>query len=125
MGGKRLFEIREDDVLFNIIFAWEGAVAVATPADNGRFGSHRFLTCVPDTSRVTSNLLRYYPLTPEGMKAIGEASPGGAGRNRTLSVKGLNAIEVPLPSLDVQQWFDTLRRKPLPPRRSGPKPARN
>src|SRR5260221_1482662 len=42
-----LFTIEPGDLLFNIVFAWEGAVAVARQQDKGRFGSHRFLTCVP------------------------------------------------------------------------------
>ena len=111
VGTKRLFRIEKDDLLFNIIFAWEGAVAVAQPKDHGRVGSHRFLTCVPDPDRVTATFLRYFFLTPEGILKLGEASPGGAGRNRTLGLKALEAIKVPVPSLEKQQWFDRLQRK--------------
>src|SRR5712692_10620811 len=32
LGTKRIFSIEEGDLLFNIVFAWEGAVAVAKPA---------------------------------------------------------------------------------------------
>jgi type I restriction enzyme S subunit len=39
VGTKRLFEVHAGDLLFNIVFAWEGAVAVAQPSDHGRFGS--------------------------------------------------------------------------------------
>jgi type I restriction enzyme S subunit len=113
VGDKRLFEICEGDLLFNIVFAWEGAVAVAGAADHGRVGSHRFLTCVPDPLRTTSSFLRFYFLTPEGMQRLGSASPGGAGRNRTLGLKGLEAISVPVPSLDAVRWFDELRQKAI------------
>ena len=111
VGTKRLFTIEKDDLLFNIVFAWEGAVAVAKPEDHGRVGSHRFLTCVPDPARATATFLRYFFLTPEGILKLGEASPGGAGRNRTLGLKALEAITVPVPSLDNQQWFDRLQTK--------------
>ncbi|MBL6938118.1 MAG: restriction endonuclease subunit S [Alphaproteobacteria bacterium] len=111
VGSKRLFEIHEGDLLFNIVFAWEGAVAVASAADHGRLGSHRFLTCVPDPRRATSNFLLYYFLTLEGTERLGAASPGGAGRNRTLGLKGLESIVVPAPSLDAQLWFDELQQK--------------
>jgi type I restriction enzyme, S subunit len=111
LGSKRLFKIASGDLLFNIVFAWEGAIAIASDDDHGRFGSHRFLTCVADTSRTTSTFLRFYFLTDEGMRRIGEASPGGAGRNRTLGLKGLEAIQVPVPSLDAQLWFDELQAK--------------
>ena len=111
VGNKRLFKIHEGDLLFNIVFAWEGAVALASAADHGRLGSHRFLTCVPDPRRATSKFLFYYFLTPEGMQRLGAASPGGAGRNRTLGLKGLESIMVPAPSLDAQVWFDELQQK--------------
>ena len=111
VGNKRLFEIHEGDLLFNIVFAWEGAIALASAADHGRVGSHRFLTCVPDPRRATAHFLLYYFLTPEETQRLGAASPGGAGRNRTLGLKGLESIIVPAPSLDAQRWFDELQQK--------------
>jgi type I restriction enzyme S subunit len=111
VGSKRLFEIHAEDLLFNIVFAWEGAVAVAHSVDHGRFGSHRFLTCVPRPEMTTSEFLRFYFLTPEGLEKLGRASPGGAGRNRTLGLKPLEHIEVPVPSIDQQLWFDRLQAK--------------
>jgi type I restriction enzyme S subunit len=111
VGTKRLFEIHENDLIFNIVFAWEGAVAVAVAEDHGRVGSHRFLACVPDKHRTTAQFLRHYFLSPDGLKQLGEASPGGAGRNRTLGLKALEAIMVPCPSLDAQHWFDRLQAK--------------
>ena len=113
VGTKRLYLIQEGDLLFNIVFAWEGAVAVAQPEDAGRVGSHRFLTCVPDWNIVTSWFLHFYFLTPEGLDQLGEASPGGAGRNRTLGLKKLNAIRVPIPNIERQRWFDRVRRLAL------------
>ncbi len=98
-------------MLFNIVFAWEGAVAIAQPKDDGRVGSHRFLTCVPDKDRATADFLRFYFLTPEGLQKLGDASPGGAGRNRTLGLKKLDAITVPVPPIDRQRWFDRLQRQ--------------
>ena len=109
VGSKRLFLVREGDLLFNIVFAWEGAVAVARAEDAGRVGSHRFLTCVPDTRIATSSFLHFYFLTQEGLDQLSEASPGGAGRNRTLGLKKLDAIRVPIPSIDRQRWFDRLQ----------------
>lgn len=111
VGEKRLFEVHEGDIVFNIVFAWEGAVAIATPLDHGRVGSHRFLTCIPDPKRATPEFLRFYFLTSEGLHQLGVASPGGAGRNRTLGLKALEQIRVPAPSLDTQVWFDSLQRK--------------
>ena len=109
VGSKKLFRIRTGDLLFNIVFAWEGAVAIAQPEDDGRVGSHRFLTCVPDSATATPDFLRFYFLTPEGLSKLGDASPGGAGRNRTLGLKKLDAITVPAPLLNRQRWFDRLQ----------------
>lgn len=109
VGTKRLYSIEPGDLLFSNVFAWEGAIAIAQPEDAGRFGSHRFITCQANPELTTAAFLRYYFLTDEGMLKIDEASPGGAGRNRTLGLEKLMAIEVPTPSLAVQQTFDRLQ----------------
>lgn len=111
VGTKKLFRIEQGDLLFNIVFAWEGAVAVAQPEDSGRVGSHRFLTCVPNPEIATAEFLLFYFLTRDGLGRLGEASPGGAGRNRTLGLKKLEAIQVPVPPLETQRWFDRLQAK--------------
>ncbi len=109
VGTKRLFSIEPGDLLFSNVFAWEGAIAIAQAEDAGRFGSHRFISCVPDRRLTSADFLRYHFLTEEGMLKIGEASPGGAGRNRTLGLEKLMAIEVPMPPLATQQTFDHLQ----------------
>lgn len=111
VGSKRLFRIEADDLLFSNVFAWEGAIAVAKPEDTGRFGSHRFISCVVNPDLSSADFLRYYYLTDDGMEKIGAASPGGAGRNRTLGLEKLMAIKVPVPPLAAQQTFDTLQAK--------------
>ena len=111
VGSKKLFRIREGDLLFNIVFGWEGAVAIARPEDDQRVGSHRFLTCVPNPELMTGEFLQHYFLTFEGLQKLGDASPGGAGRNRTLGMKKLTAIEVPVPCMPLQSWFNQIRMK--------------
>ena len=111
VGTKKLFRIEPGDLLFNIVFAWEGAVAIAQSEDEGRVGSHRFLTCVPVPGIATAHFLLFYFLTRRGLQQLSEASPGGAGRNRTLGLKKLEAIEVPVPSIALQRWFDNLQDK--------------
>lgn len=109
VGTKRLYRIEPGDLLFSNVFAWERAIAIAQPEDSGRFGSHRFITCQADPELTTAAFLRYYFLTDEGMLKIDEASPGGAGRNRTLGLDKLMAIEVPMPPLAAQKAFDRLQ----------------
>lgn len=111
VGSKRLFRIEPGDVVFNNVFAWEGAVAIAQPQDEGRVGSHRFITCVPNPKLVTAQFLLFYFLTPRGLQQLGKASPGGAGRNRTLGLNRLAAIMVPTPPIEAQYWFNSLCKK--------------
>ena len=111
VGSKRLFRIEPGDLLFSNVFAWEGAIAIAGPQDAGRFGSHRFITCVANPELTSAIFLRYYFLGLHGMEKINEASPGGAGRNRTLGLEKLMTIEAPLPPLEVQRTFDDLQRQ--------------
>jgi type I restriction enzyme S subunit len=110
LGDKRVYQIEPGDLLFSNVFAWEGAIAVATPEDVDRIGSHRFISCVPHDGLTTAEYLRYYFLTDDGMTKIRDASPGGAGRNRTLGLAKLMAISIPLPSEHVRNTFVTLQR---------------
>ena len=111
LGAKRIFRVEAGDLLFNIVFAWEGAVAVGKEDDDGRVGSHRFLTCVAKQGVATAGYLCFHFLTERGMEDLGKASPGGAGRNRTLGLEALAGIKVPVPAFEKQLWFDNLQAK--------------
>jgi type I restriction enzyme, S subunit len=108
VGSKKLYEIKAGDLMFSNVFSWEGAIAVAKPEDDGRFGSHRFISCVPKPGLALASFLCFYFLTREGLEKIRDASPGGAGRNRTLGLKKLEAIQIPVPDYDKQLWFQSL-----------------
>lgn len=108
---QQLFEVRAGDILISNIKAWEGAIAVADKSDDHRFASHRYLTCVPVDGLATAPFICRYLLSKEGLSQVQAASPGSADRNRTLSQKGLMAIQVPTPSIDKQLWFDRLQAK--------------
>ena len=109
VGTKKLFQIKANDLMFSNVFAWEGAIAVATPDDEGRVGSHRFISCVADPDKTLPDFLCYHLLTPKGMEAIIAASPGGAGRNKTLGLEKLERILVPIPTLLAQGEFLRMR----------------
>jgi len=108
LGNKRLFKIEPGDLVFSNVFSWEGAIAVVQEVDRGRFGSHRYITCVPKPDLATPEFLRSWLLTDAGMAYILEASPGAAGRNRTLGLKKLMAIPVPVPPIDAQRRLSRL-----------------
>jgi type I restriction enzyme, S subunit len=105
---QKPFLIKGGDILLSNIKAWEGAIAVARPNDDGRYGSHRYLTCVPSSGVATARFVCFHLLTPQGLDQVGEASPGSADRNRTLSTTALARIPIPVPSYEQQLWFDDL-----------------
>jgi len=108
---QSLYRIEAGDVVFSNLMAWERGIALAGAADAGCVGNHRMLTCAADRDRLLPGFLFFYFTTREGFSQVEAASPGSIARNKTLSPQGLAAIEVPLPSLDAQQWFEALRLK--------------
>jgi type I restriction enzyme S subunit len=100
--------VREGDILVSNIKAWEGAIAVARPEDDGRFGSHRYLTFRPVDGVATPRFLVFHLLSEEGLYDVGMASPGSADRNRTLRSREMLAIQVPVPDYKAQVRFDAL-----------------
>jgi type I restriction enzyme S subunit len=108
---QKPFLVNAGDILISNIKAWEGAIAVANEADDAHVGSHRYLTCVPIPTVAIASFVCFHLLTPEGLDEVGQASPGSADRNRTLSTKALLRIPIPLPAFDKQVKFDELCRK--------------
>jgi type I restriction enzyme S subunit len=105
---EKPFLVKAGDILISNIKAWEGALAVAGPEDDGRVGSHRYLTCVPIEGVGTARFVCFHLLTPEGLQEVSEASPGSADRNRTLSTKALMRIPIPVPKYADQLHFDRI-----------------
>lgn len=111
LGSKRIYHIHPGDLIFNNVFGWEGAVAVVKLEDAGRVGSHRFITCVPNANVATTPFLYFHFTTEQGLHDLGDASPGGAGRNRTLGLTALGNVRVPVPGYDKQVVFTRLWEK--------------
>ncbi|MEW6657226.1 MAG: restriction endonuclease subunit S [Thermodesulfobacteriota bacterium] len=111
VGKKRIYRIHEGDLVFNNVFAWEKAIAVAKKEDHGRVGSHRFITYEPHDRKATSEFLCHHFLSEQGIEDIRAASPGSAGRNRTLGLKKLEKISVPVPDYDEQKRFAEIARR--------------
>jgi type I restriction enzyme S subunit len=104
-----LYRVQAGDLVFSNIMAWERAIAIAKPEDNGCVGNHRMLTCGVNADIAVPGFLWYYFTTEEGFVKIYAASPGTAARNRTMTAPALMAIEVPMPPLAIQQTFDRLQ----------------
>jgi hypothetical protein len=103
LGKKKVFQIEPGDLIINIVFAWEGAVAVAGPSEAGMCGSHRFPTYRPIDDRCDVQYIREVMLSPSGLRLMGLASPGSAGRNRTLNQQALLDARLVLPPVQEQR----------------------
>lgn len=97
-----LFVIEDGDLIVNITFAWEHAVAIASCNDAGKLVSHRFPTYVIDP--IFDKKFIHYLVTHKKFKYQLEGiSPGGAGRNRVMSKKDFPEIIVTIPHPVEQQ----------------------
>ena len=105
---QRPYWMKAGDLLFSNIKAWEGAVGVVPDALDGNIGSHRYISCVVDRTLGTPEFLCHWFLTDEGLRHLGASSPGATDRNRTLGLKKLMAIPVPVPPLDGQRQVSRL-----------------
>lgn len=103
---QKPYWMKKGDLLFSNIKAWEGALALIGENEDGKVGSHRYITCEPNKEIARGKFLLYQLLLPAGLDQIGLASVGTADRNRTLSTKRLEAIKVPVPKIDKQRKFE-------------------
>lgn len=103
LGSKRVFRVIPGCLTLNIIFAWERALAMTTEREAGMIASHRFPMFRPDASRFLAEYALLYFLSDLGVHALKLASPGGAGRNRTLNQDAFLKTPISLPPLTEQQ----------------------
>jgi type I restriction enzyme, S subunit len=103
VGEKDLFLMKEGDFILQVTFAWEGAVALVSAAEDGMYGSTRFPTFRVDVSRCVPEFLLNYFKTEAGLQQLVKICPGSAGRNRVLSIKRISEVLVPLPPLAEQR----------------------
>lgn len=103
LGNKSVFWVEKDCFIVNIVFAWEQAIGRTTEKEVGMICSHRFPMYRPKESRVDIDYLVYLFKTPYGKKVLELASPGGAGRNKTLGQKEFMNSEILIPNLIEEQ----------------------
>lgn len=97
IGDKRVFKVVQDALVLNIVFAWEQAVATTSEKEVGMIASHRFPMYVAKPNMCDVEYVKGFFLTKEGKRLLGVASPGGAGRNKTLGQKDFDNLEIALP----------------------------
>ena len=110
LGDKKVFNIRPGELVLNIVFAWEGAVAVTSEDDRGMIASHRFPTFQHVSTLVDLDYLFMFLQSEHGRALMALNSPGAAGRNRTIRIDAFLEEEIPLPPLKEQQEIVTAFR---------------
>ncbi len=98
-----LYAVKENDLIVNITFAWEGAIAIVNKSDEGALVSHRFPTYTFNQEVVIPGYFKHVILTKRFVHELGLVSPGGAGRNRVMSKTDFLNIVVSIPSVDEQK----------------------
>ncbi|MGO3601383.1 MAG: restriction endonuclease subunit S [Enterococcus faecalis] len=98
----KLFVVKKDDLVVNITFAWEHAIAVVNEENDGLLVSHRFPTYRADGKSDTEFL--HHVVSKENFRRKLEfISPGGAGRNRVLNKKDFLKLKIFVPKIEEQQ----------------------
>ena len=108
LGNKRVFWVEPDCFVVNIVFAWERAVARTRKSDKGKIASHRFPMYKLKTNKADLNFICTFFKTQRGNEIMQFASPGGAGRNRTLGQDRFLKSMIMLPPVDEQKKIDDI-----------------
>lgn len=102
LGEKRVFRVIPDCLVLNIVFAWEQAVARTTNSEADMIASHRFPMFKPNNNACEIDYILYFFKTEKGKSLLGLASPGGAGRNKTLGKNEFLNLEILVPPITEQ-----------------------
>jgi type I restriction enzyme S subunit len=100
-----LFTVKRDDLIVNITFAWEGAIAIVKPEDEGCLVSHRFPTYEFDRNLAIPEFVKFLINRKPFFTQLALISPGGAGRNRVLNKKDFLKLTLDLPDIPEQRRF--------------------
>ncbi len=99
LGNKRVFWVEDKCFIVNIVFAWEQAVAITSENERGLIASHRFPMYKPKNNLIYLDYLLTFYQSLRGKFQLNLASPGGAGRNKTLGQKEFSQSLIPLPTI--------------------------
>lgn len=98
-----LYRVKENDLILNITFAWEGAIALVKKEDEECYVSHRFPTYEIKRSKAEPCFIRQLIMSSRMKYDLSNISPGGAGRNRVLNKKDFLKMPIWLPDIETQK----------------------
>lgn len=96
------YVVRKNDLIVNITFGWEQAIAIVKPEDDGALASHRFPTFIFIDKTGSVDFFKFFILQRRMKHMLELISPGGAGRNRVMSKSDFIKLEFPLPDFEEQ-----------------------
>lgn len=102
IGETELREVGPNNLIVNIVFAWEQAIAITSEADTIALVSHRFPQFSFNDGQCP-DFYRYALLDPRFRHHLWLASPSGAGRNKTLRVDEMLEYWILVPSFEEQR----------------------
>lgn len=105
----KLYIVKTGDLVVNITFAWEHAIAIAKKEDDGTLVSHRFPTYIID--KMNADFLGILIVQTKFKYQLDLISPGGAGRNRVMNQKDFLKIKILLPKLEEQTQIGNFFQK--------------
>lgn len=102
LGTAQMHRVASHNLIVNITFAWEHAVAITDDKDAGKLVSHRFPQFAM-TDDIYDQFLKYMILDTRFRHHLLLSSPGGAGRNRVLKVPEMLEYEMMIPEVEEQR----------------------
>ena len=102
LDTAQMHRVASHNLIVNITFAWEHAVAITVNADEGKLVSHRFPQ-FSMTDEIYDQFLKYMILDARFRHHLLLSSPGGAGRNRVLRVPEMLEYEMMIPEIEEQK----------------------
>ena len=98
----KFYVVCPNDLIVNITFAWEQAIAIVKPEDDGALASHRFPTYTFINEKGSPDFFKFLILHPLMKYKLELISPGGAGRNRVMNKSDFIKLEFLLPDFQEQ-----------------------
>lgn len=102
LSADKMYIVPKNNLILNITFAWEQAIAITDDNDEGKYISNRFPTFAFKDNQLPT--FYKYIIPQKRLKYdLNVASPGGAGRNRVLNKKLFLSVPVNIPLLKEQE----------------------
>ncbi len=98
----KMYVVEENDLIVNITFAWEGAIAIINKEHAKTYVSHRFPTYTFKKDVGSPEYFKQFIQSKKFRYLLELISPGGAGRNRVMSKKDFLKLKITVPNYDEQ-----------------------